>query len=179
MPWTLKRFQDSGDLHFITFSCNRRKPLLASGLVRVAFLKELERLRKKYGFNVFGFVLMPEHVHLLISEPEIGSFAAVLQVLKQNVSRKLKDVDGGQLWQRRYYDFNVRTDKKKIEKLKYIHRNPIARGLVENPEDWKWSSFSHYLTGEIGIVEIESQWTIERRKSSRAAEEVNNPTLPN
>ncbi len=63
-------------------------------------------------------------------------------------------------WQVCYYDFNVRTEKKRIEKkLKYMHRNPVKRGLVTRPEDWEWSSFRHYLTGEEGVVEIESWWT--------------------
>ena len=62
-------------------------------------------------------------------------------------------------WQPRYYDFNVFTRRKRIEKLRYIHRNPIRRGLVDRPEDWTWSSYRHYLTGEPGPVEIESAWT--------------------
>jgi REP element-mobilizing transposase RayT len=69
-----------------------------------------------------------------------------------------------QFWQRRFYDFNVRTRRKSIEKLKYIHRNPVVRGLVARPEDWPWSSFRHYAMGEIGPVEIESEWTALRRE---------------
>ena len=57
------------------------------------------------------------------------------------------------------YDFNVGSEKKRIEKLRYIHRNPVRRGLVQNPEDWEWSSYRHYRTGEVGVVEIELQWT--------------------
>jgi len=64
-------------------------------------------------------------------------------------------------WQARYYDFNVWSEKKFVEKLRYIHRNPVARGLVNKPEDWPWSSFRHYLTGAEGTVEIGSQWTAE------------------
>ena len=67
-------------------------------------------------------------------------------------------------WQRRFYDFNVWTKKKRIEKLKYMHRNPVVRGLVEKPEDWRWSTFRHYALGEVGIVEIESEWTGRRRE---------------
>ena len=63
-----------------------------------------------------------------------------------------------------YYDFNVRSEKKRIEKLRYIHRNPVKRGLVEKPEDWRWSSFRHYATGEEGPVELESPWTARRRE---------------
>ena len=51
-----------------------------------------------------------------------------------------------------------------MEKLRYIHRNPVKRRLVERPEDWRWSSFRHYASGEIGVVEIESQWTARIRE---------------
>jgi len=106
---------------------------------------------------------MPEHVHLLMSEPERGTLASAVQAMKQSVSRKL--IGGREhFWQARYYDFNVFTAKKRIEKLKYIHRNPVVRGLVERPEDWAWSSFRHYVTGEVGAVEIESPWTAFRRE---------------
>jgi putative transposase len=66
-------------------------------------------------------------------------------------------------WQVRYYDFIVHTNEKRIEKLRYMHRNPVVRGLAARPEDWKWSSFRHYKTGVEGTVEIESQWTAFRR----------------
>jgi putative transposase len=66
-------------------------------------------------------------------------------------------------WQPRYYDFNVHNEEKRVEKLRDIHRNPVKRGLVLKPEQWTWSSFSHYATGEIGTVEIESPWTGARR----------------
>lgn len=66
-------------------------------------------------------------------------------------------------WQARYYDFNILSEVKVSEKLNYIHRNPVVRGLVAGPEDWFWSSFRHYATGEMGTVEIESYWTAWRR----------------
>ncbi|HVO78882.1 MAG TPA: hypothetical protein VMT39_02590 [Candidatus Bathyarchaeia archaeon] len=69
-----------------------------------------------------------------------------------------------QFWQRRFYDFNLWSRPKMVEKLKYMHRNPVVRGLVSRPEDWPWSSFRHYAMGEIGPVEIESEWTALRRE---------------
>ena len=120
------------------------------------FQKELEMVRLRYGFVVAGYVLMPEHVHLLVSEPTTASLAVTLQVLKQQTSRKLKKPGTAQFWQRRYYDFNVWTKEKTVEELNYMHRNPVERGLVAVPEDWRWSSFHHYATGETGTVEIES-----------------------
>jgi putative transposase len=106
---------------------------------------------------------MPEHVHLLVGEPRRSSLSVALQVLKQQTSRKLKQRGEVQFWQRRYYDFNVRNEEKRVEKLRYMHRNPVKRGLVERPEDWAWSSFRHYATGEVGAIEIESKWTAFQR----------------
>ena len=111
-----------------------------------------------------GHVVMPEHVHLLISEPERGSLALALQMLKQGVSRRLPGGSQTRFWQPRYYDFNTWSERKRVEKLRYLHRNPVTRGLVASPEQWAWSSFGHYSTGEDGVVEIESQWTARKRE---------------
>jgi putative transposase len=58
------------------------------------------------------------------------------------------------IWQPRFYDFNLRTEHKRIEKLCYTHRNPVKRGLVEEPEQWRWSSYRSYAFGEVGLVRI-------------------------
>ena len=110
---------------------------------------------------------MPEHVHLLVGEPQTATLATALQALKQSVSRTLALRHSVPFWEARYYDFNVWTNRKRIEKLRYIHRNPVTRGLVSNPEDWAWSSYRHYLTGIDGTVEIESDWTARRRDLAR------------
>ena len=184
MPWGLKRYQQTGDIHFVTFSCYRRAPLLGNPQARDTFVMTLERARRWYGFYVTGFVVMPEHVHLLLSEPERSNLAVALQMLKQIVSQELNDHgekpgapsfsrsvrEGGAfgrhdpLWQPRYYDFNVYREQKLTEKLDYLHQNPVQRGLVTRPEDWTWSSAQHYATGAECGVEIESHWIARRRE---------------
>jgi putative transposase len=164
MPRGLRRFQQSGQLHFVTFSCYRRQPRLASASSRTIFEQTVEQMRRRYAFFVCGYVVMPEHVHLLLSEPERKTLSAALQSTKQAVSRKLGSGDGQAFWQARYYDFNVFTESRRIEKLRYMHRNPVKRGLVQQPEDWPWSSFRHYRSGEEGAIEIESMWTARRRE---------------
>jgi putative transposase len=164
MPWGLKRFQQQRCLHFLTFSCYCRAPLLGTPRARNVFEQTLERARRWYGFYVTGYVVMPEHVHLLISEPERAKLSVALQMLKQNVARQLREPEGGPFWQPRYYDFCVWSNAKRIEKLRYIHRNPVRRGLVSSAEQWQWSSFRHYVSGVEGVVEIESQWTARKRE---------------
>jgi putative transposase len=107
---------------------------------------------------------MPEHMHLLVSEPEKGQLSIAIQALKQSVARRVALRSAEPFWQARYYDFNVWSNRKRVEKLRYIHRNPVARGLVARPEDWKWSSYRHYQTGVEGRVEIESEWTARKRE---------------
>ena len=164
MPWGLQRFHEARCLHFITFSCQHRDSLLAEPCARDIFLDIFELTRRWYGFFVCGFVVMPEHVHLLISEPERSRLAVVLQMLKQNTAHRLRPIEGSPFWEPRYYDFNVWSEAKRIEKLRYIHRNPVRRGLVKRPEDWPWSSFRHYAMGADCAVEIESQWTARKRE---------------
>ncbi|MGH9500903.1 MAG: REP-associated tyrosine transposase [Terriglobales bacterium] len=164
MPWGLKRFQQSRQLHFLTFSCYHRRANFVDGRSRSYFECALEQVRQCYGMCVYGYVVMPEHVHLLVSEPDRKTLARAMQSLKQSVARTLALRAKDPFWQARYYDFNVWSEKKFVEKLRYIHRNPVARGLVERPEDWPWSSFRHYLDGATGAVEIESQWTARRRE---------------
>lgn len=99
---------------------------------------------------------MPEQVHLLASEPRVGLLARAVQALKLSVSVRRSERP---FWQTRYYDFNLQSEEKRVEKLRYMHRNPVVRGLCAKPEDWAWSSFRHYETGAAATVEIELHWT--------------------
>ena len=172
MPFHLVRYQQTGHLHFVTFSCYHRQPNLSLALNRDLFLSVIEQVRLRYRFDIIGYVVMPEHVHLLLSKPESGNLSIVVQVLKQIVSRKVSASEQHveSFWQRRFYDFNVRTERKRIEKLRYLHQNPVTRGLVEKPEDWQWSSFRHYAFDELYVVTVESSWMNVWRQSV-------NPTL--
>jgi len=105
MPYGLKRFQKAEALHFITFSCYRRLPLLAAPEPKDTVEAALERIRARHQARIYAYVLMPEHVHLLINEPPSILLAQFLKVLKQTTSRKLKE-DGERFWQERYFDRN-------------------------------------------------------------------------
>lgn len=163
-----KRYQHQRCLHFITFSCYRRMALLDSEAARDTFEQTLERVRRWYGCRIAAYVVMPEHVHLLIGEPERSELAVVMQMLKQITSRKLRPAHVARFWQLRYYDFPVWSERKVVEKLRYIHRNPVKRGLAARPEDWRWSSFVHHATGKEGVVEIESRWTAAKRETEHS-----------
>ncbi|MGD1213988.1 MAG: transposase [Terriglobales bacterium] len=213
MPWGLTRFHHSGQSHFVTFCCYHRRRLFTTDASRRIFESALERVRRSFRLQVYGYVVMPEHVHLLLSEPQRDTssdrtaplkpkdglngppvpkpglsgppvllseprqdtLADALKSLKQGVSRRLigklplkpkPGLSGApeHFWQKRYYDFNIRNYPQFVEKLRYLHRNPVKAGLCERPEDWEWSSFRHYATGCEGRVEIESEWTARKRE---------------
>jgi putative transposase len=179
----LHRFYGGNDLHFLTFSCYRRRPLFRNAAHCDLFLKILDRVRGRYRFVVLGYVVMPEHVHLLVSEPQRETLSTAIQALKLALFAVCSVLTGAswrlpglakaarpgapqfraprspgapipgtpghpdRFWQARFYDFNVWTERKRIEKLRYIDRNPVERGLVSSPEQWRWSSFRWYLYG--------------------------------
>jgi putative transposase len=146
MPWGLTRYQQTGQSHFVTFCCYHRRPLFTTDASRRVFENALERVRRSFRLRVYGYVVMPEHVHLLVSEPENAplkptsglngapTLADALKSLKQGVARRLIG-DAEHFWQKRYYDFNVRDHAQFLEKLHYIHCNPVMRGLCERPEN--------------------------------------------
>ena len=186
----LQRLYGRGDLHFVTFSCYRRRPLLGAARARHRFVQILDQVRSRHGFQLIGYVVMPEHIHLLLSEPKKGTPSKVLQVLKQKVSRALRkrlrksssaqltlrfvpvEAGAAAFWQRRFYDFNVWSEKKVKEKLDYMHRNPVERKLVVHPKDWAWSSWSHYEKGEKGLIRIDA---LEREETNSAKQERQRP----
>jgi putative transposase len=157
----LQRRYGQGDLHFITLSCVRRRPLLGTPVARDCFVRILAEVRNRYEFRLIGYVVMPEHVHLLMSEPRKDNPSRAMQVLKQRVSiallRKHSDDRRTEehFWQKRFYDFNVYSGKKITEKLSYMHMNPLNRKLVTDLKDWPWSSWSHYANVGTGLISID------------------------
>ena len=154
------RYQQTGEFHCLTFSCYRRRAYFAAANAMELFEDALQRIRRRYPFVVAGYVVMPEHVHLLVNEPARGLLSKSVQALKLSVSVRSRQRP---FWQAHYDDYNVPDHDKLVEKLRYIHRNPVKRGLVSKPEDWKWSSYRHDQTGVRGTVEIESEWTARER----------------
>ncbi len=187
MTQGLRRFHQSRQTHFLTFSCYHRQARFDSRDTYDLFLQSLEDMRRRFAMCVYGYVVMAEHVHLLVSEPDRfcpanvpGSqpkrdvtLADAVRDLKLSFTKRLSKRRGigeaSSFWQKRYYDRNIRDEQEFRVKLRYLHRNPIKRRLVQAPGDWKWSSFRHYALREMGTVEIESEWTARDREANGRA----------
>lgn len=151
MPKGLVRRHRTKDLHFITISCHRHAHILKTPEACNTLQRILEETRNKYSVSIAGYVIMSNHIHLLLSEPDRTTLSVVIQVIKQRFSRTRKEEF---VWEPRFHDFNVFTERKRIEKLRYMHRNPVTAGLVAQPEDWPWSSLRSYACKEPQPIRI-------------------------
>ena len=162
---TIRHFNDSGHAHFLTFSCFEQLPLLSRQRSRRWFIQAIKDAKEKYSFALLAYVIMPEHVHLVVFPLlPVYDIASFLKAIKQSVSRKAKYFlrDNNQEWLEKLtvergdrrvfrfwqtgpgYDRNIHTEDELFEKIAYVHNNPVKRGLVSTPEEWKWSSAGWY-----------------------------------
>ena len=144
----LIRYQQCGCFHFVTFSCYQRLPYLRTAAARNLFERSLEVMRVRYEFFAIGYVLMPEHIHMLVNEPKKALLSKAIQALKLSVSIQSRERP---FRQPRYDDFNVHDEDKCIEKLRCMRRNPMKRGLVEKPEDWQGSNPIHDTSNAVSL----------------------------
>ena len=153
----LRHFDDLGTARFVTFSCHDRLPRLNQSDAKEIISEELNRARAKYGFLIFGYVLMPEHVHLVLFPPAGMKLGLVIGEIKSHSARsyfaRLPTASDGVseraegrrvFWQKRCYDHNCRSPETVWEKIHYCHNNPVERGLVSEPSAWRWSSYNWY-----------------------------------
>lgn len=157
----LRHYDHLNTARFVTFSCYRRHKLLTSQPVIEVVLQALQSIRTRYAIKLFGYGIMPDHVHLVLHPPDSLKLGPVIGEMKSHSAgriisgnlislpqdcRVIKDGRERQaFWQRRCYDHNCRTPEIVVEKLKYCHDNPVKRGLVSEPGQWQWSSYSWYM----------------------------------
>jgi putative transposase len=159
----LRHFDHLNTARFVTFSCYHRFRLLTSPAVIQVFVDELTGVRERCGLKLYGYLVMPEHIHLVLWLPDTLKMGPVIGRLKSLSARRMlpllqstqgRRVDrllvnrGGEsrlvFWQIRCYDHNCRNPETVREKIEYSHKNPVTRGLVRDPGDWRWSSYNWY-----------------------------------
>jgi len=154
-----------GHAHFVTFSCYKRRRLLDDDRAKRIVVDVLASELARHRADCFGYVVMPHHVHAIVRFPSEGHLGAFMKQWKQRSSVQLGKLLRGKLvhysekvspreprWQRHYYAFNITTREKLLEKLSYMHNNPVNAGLVEKPYDWEFCSARFYEEGKpVGI----------------------------
>jgi putative transposase len=162
----LNRYEVPGDIRFLTFSCNQRLQLFNNWRIKMEFVRSIEAARQLHGFQLFAWVIMPEHVHLvLMPNPECVDVAKILWALKKPFSQRvlcrwrklgapildrIQDPNGKpHFWlPGGGYDSNIEGPRILEQALVYVNANPESRGLVRCSTDWIWSSARWYAGGE-------------------------------
>lgn len=147
----LRHYDNLNTGRFVTFSCYRRLRSLNNPRAIEILIRHIDLARQKHKFKLFGYVVMPEHVHLVLHPPDNMKPGLVIREIKSRSAKKyFKELPIGRpdakrvFWQRRCYDHNCRTSPAVLEKIEYCHNNPVKRGLVDDPGEWKWSSYNWY-----------------------------------
>ena len=147
----LRHYDDLGTARFVTFSCYRRMPNLSERRAKEIFVDCLQAAREKHGFRLYGYVIMPDHAHLVIHPPDGIRLGLVIREIKSKTARAyFAEMSAGLktaprvFWQRRCFDHNCRSVETVREKIEYCHKNPVRRGLVDEPGNWEWSSYNYY-----------------------------------
>lgn len=158
------RINQEGHIHFVTTSCYRRKPFFSKQWTRQIVVDAFDHARTKIHFLLVGYVIMPEHVHLLIVPKHGVTISNTIRAIKWSTSIRLlgelrkRGMDEKSLWQPRFYDFNIVTVRKLKEKLEYCHKNPVTRNLVQSPEEWVHSSYRNYENNDDRIIRVDRWW---------------------
>jgi putative transposase len=156
MPRGQKQVYGKGEYHFVTCSCFRRQAKLGVEKHRDLFVQLLEEVRIKFRFNVAGYVVMPTHFHLLMSEPGVDTADNSIQTLRQRYGRRYNTSarSDEQVWETPYADIHAFGAEHIAERLNFMHQAPVKAGLAETPTDWEWSSARHYAAMPEGVVTI-------------------------
>jgi putative transposase len=148
----LRHYDDPQSVRFITFGTYRGERSLNNPETVQLLLSELLAARNKYGLKLLGYVVMPEHVHLVIFPPPGTTMGLVVREIKSKMARayfRQRGMTGCEqtnvFWQKRCYDRNCRTPEEVREKVVYCHKNPVKRGLVREMSAWRWSSYNWYM----------------------------------
>ena len=154
----LRHYDDEGTARFVTFNTYRDGNYLLEAGVPELFLKQLADARSKHNLKLFGYVIMPNHVHLVLLSPPGTKLGLVIGEVKSKMAREyFAGIGRPQLavgnsqkvqrvfWQKRCYDHNCRSTAVVKEKIEYCHSNPVRGGLVGSPGDYTWSSYNWYM----------------------------------
>ena len=171
----LRHYEGDGRARFVTFGIHKQLPLLTNSHARNAVVSAIMIVRNKYNFKLLGYVIMPEHIHLVLVPQEDDRIGRLIGHIKRESAvrildrliadnspllKKLKVIRNGvekhALWQRRCYDHNCRTVESVREKINYCHNNPVRRGLVTDPASWRWSSYRWYCGMADVVLEVDS-----------------------
>ena len=142
----LKRYFEDGIAYFVTTVTRNRFPLFRDAKLCRILLVTIEYHKTVFDYCVFGYCLMPDHLHLILKPEGRFNLSFIMKMIKGSFARKVNRLNGkeGSLWQPRFYDEGIRDERQLLIQLEYIHNNPVQAGLTSNPGEYAYSSFNQY-----------------------------------
>jgi len=152
-----RRYPNEGFPYLITTVVKDRQPLFTEHRCCQIVIDCIGFLRTRLGHRVHAYVLMPDHMHIVVTPREGSNVSQVMHSLKLYTSRQIGELLGskGGIWQARFYERDLRTPKDVDGALIYIHDNPVNARLAESQEVYKWSSFQACVQGESKPIELD------------------------
>ena len=137
--------------YFVTANTASRRPVFADDHAARLFLAELGRLRRGLGFALLGYVVMPDHIHLVVAPGPIANLSRIMQSVKGRFAREWNHRRGksGSIWQQRYYESAVRSEQQLVQWLKYIDDNPVHAGLTHSPQEYPYCSAGGWMATDL------------------------------
>jgi REP element-mobilizing transposase RayT len=176
----LPRFHIEGHVYYVTTVVYDRLPVFTRPSFVIPLFDSLNYYRHKQEFRLLGYVIMPDHMHLIIWPSGQATVSEIMRDYKKFTSRRIirqaevEQIQGwtmafeqaGQetgrsrhkVWQDSYWDVNIYNERFLRQKLNYVHRNPVRAGLAETPEEYVYSSYRNYVNGEDWLIEIDREW---------------------
>ncbi len=152
-----RRYPNEGFPYLVTTNVKDRQPLFAEHCCCQIVISGIRFLRTHLGHRVHAYILMPDHVHMVVTPRESGNVSQIMHSLKLYTAHEIGALLGskGGVWQARFYERALRTPKDVEEAIAYVHDNPIRAGLAEKPEDYDWSSYRACILGEPALIDVD------------------------
>ncbi len=133
-------------VYHVTIRGNNRQNILEDDKDKAVFLDCLKKFKVRFGFKLYAFVIMDNHVHLIIEANSAVNISKIMQAITLSYSVKFrkKYSYSGYVWQGRFKSNVIDGDRYIVECINYIHHNPIRANMVSDPEDYSWSSWNFY-----------------------------------
>jgi REP element-mobilizing transposase RayT len=153
----LKRIILPNYCYFVTTVVKDRKRLLPDPVICSLVIEDLNFYRKKFDFGLHAYVIMPDHLHLLLSLKENGNISKIMHDFKSHTAQEINKIikRSGAFWQEGFYDHIIRDERDFKKRIDYIHKNPLTAGLVSEISDHPYSSFKNYYLEDDSIIQID------------------------
>ena len=152
-----KRYFEKNIAYFVTSVTNNRKHIFTSEKNIIFLLLNIEYFKTILDYKIFAFCILSDHFHFIIQPLGQYNLSYMMKMIKGTFSRKLNKISNstGHIWQKRFYDEGLRNESMLINKIEYIHNNPIKHNLATDLDKFKYSSYQYYFNNKTHVLNVD------------------------